>query len=266
MIKSVIFENENQKLVGIIHLPENLETLKKVPGIVMFHGFTGNKVEAHRLFVQVARSLCKAGFMVLRFDFRGSGDSDGEFEDITVENEVSDAEKALTFFLRQRKVDREKVGVIGLSMGGRVATILASKDNRIKFVVLYSAAFGPLHNRFLNFIKPEQWHILNSGESIEIKDPNVSSGWYLKKKFFETIDYIIPFEVMNKIKVPMLIIHGDQDQTISVEEAKKGYEIIKDLNNKNELYIISGGDHTFSQKEHTREVIEKTLKWLNTIL
>lgn len=264
MIKPVIFENENQKLVGIIHSPEKIK--KKVPGIIMFHGFTGNKTEAHRLFVHVARRLCEAGFMVMRFDFRGSGDSDGEFEDLTVANEVSDAEKAITFFLKQKGVDKEKVGVIGLSMGGRVATILASKDKRIKFVILYSAAFGPLYERFLGFIKPEQWQILNSGGSIEIHDPNVSSGWYLKKKFFETVDYIIPFEVMNKIRVPILIIHGDQDKAIPVEEANKGYEIIKDLNNKNELYIVNGADHTFSRKEHTMEVIEKTLKWLNTIL
>jgi dipeptidyl aminopeptidase/acylaminoacyl peptidase len=265
LIKPVIFENENQKLVGILHIPENFGLAKKVPGIMMLHGFTGNKSEAHRLFVQVARKLCEAGFMVLRFDFRGSGDSDGEFENLTVMNEVSDAEMALSFLLRQRKVDKEKVGVIGLSMGGRVAAILASKDERIKFVVLYSAALGPLRKRFLGFIKPEQWQLLNSGESIEIHDPNVSSGWYLKKEFFETVDYIVPFEVMNKISVPVLIIHGDQDPTIPVEEAKKGYDIIKNINSKNELYIVKGGDHTFSKKEHTKEVIEKTLEWLKSI-
>jgi dienelactone hydrolase len=46
--------------------------------------------------------------------------------------------------LRRRNIDREKVGVIGLSMGGRVAAILSSKDRRVKFVILYSPALGPI--------------------------------------------------------------------------------------------------------------------------
>lgn len=118
MIKPVVFKNQNQELVGILHLPDDLKPDEKNPGIVMFHGFTGNKTEAHRLFVQVARKLCKSGFIVFRFDFRGSGDSDGEFEDMTLPSEVDDAEAALTFLIKQRGIDRRKVGVIGLSMGG----------------------------------------------------------------------------------------------------------------------------------------------------
>ena len=71
---------------------------------------------------------------------------------------------------------------------------------------------------------------------------------------------------MNKIRMPTLIIHGDHDLTIPLDEAKKGYDIIKNINNKNELYIVKGGDHTFSKKENTKEVIEKTLKWLTLTL
>ena len=244
-----------------MHIPEGLKMGEKTPGIVMFHGFTGNKTEAHRLFVQVARSLCKSGFTVLRFDFRGSGDSDGEFEDTTLPGEVSDAEAALTFLMRQRSVDRGRVGVIGLSMGGRVATILASKDERVKFAILYSAALSPLREKFLSQMDKSKLERLNLGEAVE-----VSNGWYLKKDFFDTIDYVIPFEVMGGIKIPMLIVHGDRDFVVPLEEAEKGYSIIKGLNDKNELYIVEGGDHTFSKKEHTLKVIDKTLNWLKRVV
>ena len=244
-----------------MHIPEGLKMGEKTPGIVMFHGFTGNKTEAHRLFVQVARSLCKSGFTVLRFDFRGSGDSDGEFEDTTLPGEVSDAEAALAFLMRQRSVDRGRVGVIGLSMGGRVATILASKDERVKFAILYSAALSPLREKFLSQMDKSKLERLNLGEAVE-----VSNGWYLKKDFFDTIDYVIPFEVMGGIKIPMLIVHGDRDFVVPLEEAEKGYSIIKGLNDKNELYIVEGGDHTFSKKEHTLKVIDKTLNWLKRVV
>ncbi|MBS7648674.1 MAG: alpha/beta fold hydrolase [Candidatus Bathyarchaeia archaeon] len=260
MIRPVVFWNEGQQIIGILHSPDNIRPGEKLPGIVMFHGFTGNKSEAHRLFVNVARSLSNSGFIVLRFDFRGSGDSDGDFEDMTLPGEVSDAERALTFLLKQRNIDKERVGVIGLSMGGRVAAILASSDRRVKFAVLYSPALGPLKERFLQFMNREILEKLNSGESIE-----VSAGWYLKKAFFDTVDYKVPLKVMRDIKVPTLIIHGDKDELIPVEEALKGYEVIKDLNEKNEIYIVKGGDHTFSKKEHTLEVIRKTLNWINSL-
>jgi len=210
----------------------------------------------------VARSLCKSGFTVLRFDFRGSGDSDGEFEDTTLPGEVSDGEAALTFLIRQRSVDRRRVGIIGLSMGGRVATILASKDERVKFAILYSAALDPLRDKFLRQMDKDKLEKLNLGEAVE-----VSNGWYLEKKgFFDMIDYVIPFEVMGRIKIPMLIIHGDRDFVIPLEEAEKGYSIIKSLNDKNELYVVEGGDHTFSKKEHTLKVIDKTLNWLKRVV
>ncbi|MEM2303546.1 MAG: alpha/beta fold hydrolase [Candidatus Bathyarchaeia archaeon] len=261
MIKPVVFKNQNQELVGILHLPDDLKPEEKTPGVVMFHGFTGNKTEAHRLFVQVARKLCKSGFTVFRFDFRGSGDSDGEFEDMTLPSEVDDAEAALTFLIKQRRVDKRRVGVIGLSMGGRVATILASKDERVKFAILYSAALGPLRDRFLSHMSKDALERLNAGEAIEVSD-----GWYLRKSFFDTVDYVVPFEVMSKIKIPVLIIHGDRDLLVPLEEAEKGYEIIRGLNDKNELYIVKGGDHTFSKREHTLEVINKTLNWLSLVV
>jgi dipeptidyl aminopeptidase/acylaminoacyl peptidase len=71
---------------------------------------------------------------------------------------------------------------------------------------------------------------------------------------------------MGSIRVPILIVHSDKDEVIPLEEAKKGYELVKNLNDKNELYIVKGGDHTFSKREHTLEVIEKTLKWINPLV
>lgn len=262
VIESVIFKNQGQQLVGILHIPDELKSGEKAPGIVMFHGFTGNKTEAHRLFVHLARNLCDSGFVVLRFDFRGSGDSDGEFEDMTVPEEESDAREALSFLVEQRWVDREKVGILGLSMGGRVASILASKDKRVRFVILFSPALGPLRERFLSNLDKETLGRLDSGEAIRT---NYKNGWYLKKPFFDTLDYLVPFDVMNKIKIPILIVHSDQDEVLSIEEARKGYEIVKNLNEKNKFYMVKGGDHTFSEKEHTLKVINVTREWLKFI-
>jgi fermentation-respiration switch protein FrsA (DUF1100 family) len=260
VIKPVTFTNQGQQLIGILHVPDDLRPEQKTPAIAMFHGFTGHKSETHRFFVQVAEALCKAGFVVLRFDFRGSGDSDGDFEDMTVPGEVSDAEQAITFLSELPEVDGKIIGVIGLSMGGRVAATLASKDSRVKFVALYSAALAPLKQKFQEGFDSERVERLERGEAISL-----NNGWYLKKPFFDTLDEPIPHDVMSKIKAPVLIVHGDSDQTVPLEGVIRGYEIIKDLNSKNELYIVKGGDHVFSSREHTKEVIEKTAGWLESL-
>jgi len=50
-----------------------------------------------------------------------------------------------------------------------------------------------------------------------------------------------------------------------VDEAIKAYELIKEANERKKLYVVEGGDDTFSRKEHALEVIEKTLKWINSL-
>lgn len=261
MIKPVVFDNDGERIVGVLHLPDGLRKGERIAAVAMLHGFTGHKSEAHRLFVHIARALCDAGFIVLRFDFRGSGDSDGDFEDMTVPKEVSDASKAISFLLSLPFTDPQRIGVIGLSMGGRVAAILASRDKRVRFVVLYSAALGPLRKKFLSGLKIGDLKRLEEGEAVSI-----GGGWYLKKPFFETLDSPVPLQILDAIKVPVLMIHGDSDSVIPLEDSIKGYEILRGLNRRNELYIVKGGDHTFTEKKHTREVIEKTLNWLNSLL
>ncbi|MEM2130852.1 MAG: prolyl oligopeptidase family serine peptidase, partial [Candidatus Bathyarchaeia archaeon] len=188
------------------------------------------------------------------------GDSDGDFEDMTVPGEVSDAEQALTFLSSLPEVDDKLIGVIGLSMGGRVASILASKDNRVKYVVLYSAALAPLKQMFEGMVRSEKLELLKRGESVSL-----NNGWYLKKPFFDTLDETVPYDVMDKIKAPVLIVHGDSDQTVPLKVALRGYEIIKGLNDKNKLHIVKGGDHVFTLKEHTAEVIKETVDWLKSL-
>src|SRR5579863_7078284 len=102
MEQPVVFTNKGQQLVGMVHVPEKVRPL---PAVVLYHGFTGNHLESHLLFVKTARALAKAGIGSLRFDFRGSGNSEGKFSDMTVSGEIDDAMVALDFLSGQSWVD-----------------------------------------------------------------------------------------------------------------------------------------------------------------
>src|ERR1041384_2757106 len=135
MEKQISFTVQGQKIYGMLHLPEGPGPF---PATAMFHGFTGQKIEPHRLFVKAARRMAQLGTAVLRIDFRCSGESEGDFRNMTISGEIKDAKAALDFLCRQPRIDKKRLGVLGFSMGGFVASFTASRDPRVKTLVLWA--------------------------------------------------------------------------------------------------------------------------------
>ncbi len=86
-----MFKNKGQKIVGFLHKPNKENSM----AIIMCPGFTGVKGEIYCKFYKVAKELCKNGFAVSRFDFRGSGESEGKFENVSIKSQVSDLKAAI---------------------------------------------------------------------------------------------------------------------------------------------------------------------------
>ncbi|MCX8183713.1 MAG: alpha/beta fold hydrolase, partial [Crenarchaeota archaeon] len=122
----------------MLHLPVNVSKPKPV---LFLHGFTGSKTEAGRLFTDMARVLCSAGYASLRFDFRGHGDSPLSFEEFRISTAVEDAQNAASHLKSLGEVDASRLAVIGLSMGGGVAVKTVAGRDDVAALVLLSAAF-----------------------------------------------------------------------------------------------------------------------------
>lgn len=101
---------------------------------------------AQRPLVEAARTLCGAGWSVLRFDYRGCGDSPGNFEDFTVDDWIADTTAALNL-LRQR-FPEAPLGLLAVRFGAVPALYAAATAEKLKFVVLWEpAANGPEYLR-----------------------------------------------------------------------------------------------------------------------
>ena len=88
------------------------------------------------LFTIGVRKLAKSQYCVFRFDFRGSGDSDGDFEGQSIDTELTDLNSVIDFACRNKHVDKNRIALLGHSRGGFLSVIQAAKDPRVKSAVL----------------------------------------------------------------------------------------------------------------------------------
>ncbi|MBI5228727.1 alpha/beta fold hydrolase [Candidatus Micrarchaeota archaeon] len=128
MIKKVFFKNSRGlTLAGVLHIPRRNGPF---PTVVLCHGFGSSKDSPER--IKLAEKLAERGFVVLRFDFTGSGESEGRFEEKKLEGQIDDLKHAIDFIQADALVDGERIGASGNSLGGATCIIGASKDKRIK--------------------------------------------------------------------------------------------------------------------------------------
>lgn len=129
----LFFESGRASLFGILHTPPQTSNRQ---GIVFCHPFMEEKLWAHRVFVSFARKLAMLGYTILRFDYFGHGDSEGDFEQSTVKTRLTDIHAAIEF-LKSSCPDLEFINLLGLRFGATLAGIVASERKDIAKLMLW---------------------------------------------------------------------------------------------------------------------------------
>jgi alpha/beta superfamily hydrolase len=251
----VEFPNPAGKVLrGVLHLPTPAPK-RPAAGVVLFHGFTGNRMESHWIFVKCSRALAQAGIASLRFDFYGSGESDGEFREMTLRGEISDGRAAVAFMRAQAGINAEQVGLLGLSLGGTVAAALALPV-KAKAVVLWSAVAHTAHLR--EVLKKSLKKIPGKAGAREY------NAHELNPRLGEDLLKVEPIRHLARYKGPTLIIHPEKDQSVPVSHARDFFRAAGA--ETKELSIIAGADHVFTSIPWEQEVIARTLRWFGAHL
>ncbi|MDH7444636.1 alpha/beta hydrolase family protein [Aquimarina sp. 2201CG14-23] len=137
--EDVIFINKNAnniKLAGTLTLPKSIE---KPPVVILISGSgPQNRNEEfvnHRPFLVLSDYLTRQGIAVLRYDERGVGESEGEYNGGTSFDFSTDVEAAIEFLKKRKDIDVKKIGLIGHSEGGFIAPMVASRNTDVAFIV-----------------------------------------------------------------------------------------------------------------------------------
>ena len=127
------FPNGNYRLFGVLH--EAKEPSKK-EGFVFCAPFAEEKLWAHRVFVNFARDLAGNGYPVLRFDYMGNGDSEGNFEESSLKTMLSDTRCAIRT-LREKIGALESVNLLGLRLGATIAALAGENGSDMSRLILW---------------------------------------------------------------------------------------------------------------------------------
>jgi dipeptidyl aminopeptidase/acylaminoacyl peptidase len=251
-------------LAATLHYPTN-ENESVQPGcerwplLIICHGFIGNRVGVDRLFVKAAREFSAKGFLVLRFDFAGCGESTGDYGSGGLDAMIEQTRKVLDYATSIDCVDLSRVILLGHSLGGATALLTAAKDTRVKILVLWSPVAHP-HNDIVRIVGIGEYERLQLGGSID------HQGYSFTSQFFQSLSHHQPLEQLRKFSGDVLLVHGTADEIIPVDYAplyQKMFWLRKE--GQCDLELIFQADHTYSSKDTTEQLFSKTYQWLSSL-
>lgn len=242
MKRKINFQSsKGHNLCGILSNPTGD---KSRPLIVLCHGFSTSK--DGRTYVRLEEILNAKNFSTLRFDFFGHGESAGQFAEITVSEAVDDARSAVGFV---EESGYGRIGLMGSSFGG-FASILTAGQSEDLFVLALKSPVSDYLGLLIardHDVDIQAWR-QNGHIPVESSD---GKHLNLNYSFYEDAERMRGYAVAPRIKAPTLIVHGDQDETVPLEQSRKLDACIPDCR----LEIIEGADHVYSDPAHFERML-----------
>ena len=235
----VFIDGVHGRLKALIQKPE-LKQGEKCPMVIFCHGFSGTKDGP--LFELIADTLQAHGIASIRFDFNGHGESEGEFKDMTVPNEIVDAKKVVEYVRDLRYVS--DLAIVGHSQGGVVASMTAGQLSEelgapaFKAVALMAPAAVLREDAIRGSTMGKSYDPFDPGEYVELWGGLKLGGNYIRTAFTLPI-----YETAAKYQGPALIVHGTADRVVPYTYGERFHQIWPN----SQLVIQDYFDHGFSQ-------------------
>ena len=212
--------------------------VEKCPVAIIFHGLMANRgMDDSSMFSRIASALAKKGIASVRFDFDGHGESDGDFEDMTVYSELLDAAKIMKYV---RGLDfAEDIYIVGHSQGALVGGMIAGYYREcVKKLVMLAPAATIKDDALKGSCFGTMYDTYNTPEHMKMR--NIEGDEFLLGEFYLRTARTLPvYETTSMFKGETLIIHGTNDQAVGVIGSKRYAECMENV----KLDLIEGEQH-----------------------
>ncbi len=211
------FRSAEMRLFGVLHGA----AFQNGHPVLFCHPFGEEKLWAHRVFVRFARDLAAAGHAVLRFDYRGNGDSEGEFAEWTIEGAMEDIAAAAQEL--QRASGATGYVLLGLRLGASLAAMSAERSNDVKGLIMWEPviAGGPYAQELLRVNVTTQMSVyrevredrgqlvdrMRTGQTVNV------DGYEMTADLFDQLSGLDLAAAPSRFEGPTLIVGTDRGGT-----------------------------------------------------
>jgi putative redox protein len=233
-LEKIAFTNrDGQKLIGRLELPADQHPHNYA---LFAHCFTCNKnLGAVR---NISRALTSQGFGVLRFDFTGLGESEGDFENTNFSGNVEDLVDAANFLETHYQAPSL---LVGHSLGGAAVIFAAAELDTVRAVATIGAPSNPKHVQHLFQSSLEEIEATGAAQ-VRLG----GRGFTIKKQFVDDLHRHQLPSVAKSLRKPLLIMHSPQDDTVGINNAE---EIYHAAHHPKSFVSLDGADHLLMNKQ-----------------
>lgn len=221
------------KVSGILTIPDNNVNH---PCVVISHGLISSKDSSKS--VALAEAFCVAGIASCRFDYHGCGESEGDLKDTTLTIRLRNLQMVVEYVRQHEGIDPSAIGLSGSSFGGSTTLLLAALDQTIRCAILMATPYR-LEER--------------PGDELD------QVGFTDIYNDFSKYDLLGQAEKVSRV----LVIHGENDETVPWGEGKAIYEHLSD---PKRFELVKRGDHVFSDPIQRDKVIQLSVEWSKRFL
>ncbi len=214
--------------------------------VIFSHGLFSTK-DGYKI-TRLADSITSAGFSLLTFDFRYSGESGGEIADISVMREVDDLSAVVAWV---RKEGFDEIHLMGSSMGAAVTLLYCGRGGGAASIITIAAPID------LISILP----VMERNEALSLDKDGYTDieGIKIRNTFFRELAQIDITAALGSIKIPLLAIHGACDRVVP---AAQGELLSRRYGGEVRYVLVEDGDHNLTRDKDLELIREEVIFWL----
>ena len=199
---------------------------------------------------RISTGLAERGVAVLRFDFTGLGNSEGDFANTNFSSNVADLVAAADYLRRTHEAPKL---LIGHSLGGAAVPLAALQIPECLGVATVNAPFDPAHVQHL---------LADALETIKTKGEAqvtlAGRSFTVRKDFLDDLQNRAPKETLHNLRRALLIFHATQDKTVGIDNARLIYEA---AHHPKSFIALDGADHFLSRRSDAVYIAEMLIAW-----
>lgn len=241
-----------QRLAACLHQPS---APGPAPLVLCCHGLTGTRIGSGYRFVALARRLEELGIACLRFDFRGCGESDGRFIDVTAASLAEDLRAVLTAIARLEGCDSSRIGIAASSFGAHTVSGLAEEIPGLQALVFMAPVADP-RALITRAMTDEAWDSLRRKGWID------HHGLPLGASFIDTLPTWEAPRRLAAARRPLLVYHGTQDAEVPISQGQAYIDAVRAVGVEARLEPIETREHGMRSVSATQQIVLGSVEWL----